>query len=534
MGRSRGPSNLPRCNAFWLLIAVVLVVAGYVLFARSLGFVVESFQQPEFSHGYIIPLISGWTIWERRHLIWAQRRPGAWSGWLVAVTGAAFAVACHAAELHVPPYLGLLVILVGLPAAVLGWAAARFLVVPISFLMFAYPLPDYLYIELSTSLQLVSSTIGAGLLDTVGVPVFLDGNIIDLGAMQLQVAEACSGLRYLLPLVSFGVLCAYMYRAPVWAKFTVLAVSVPLAIALNGARIAATGLFVHYGSTSLAEGFMHFFEGWVVFVIALAMLFGLMYALLRCIGWRGRFVDMLDFERIRGTPDGIVPPMPAAAAPAITTPPRPLLVATGFIALMALLLLPLEWRPQMIPERPPLLSYPMLLGEMRGTPSFIPATTEDRLGADDYVLADFTGDGDVPKVNLWVAYYEALINGRYFHSPTTCLPGAGWEYVEFGAGQTTVVDLAGQPLVVNRGVIVHGAQRIVMYFWMELRGRSVHNLQHVKFFNLWDSLRLGRSDGALVRMYTPLEPGEPVAAGDARLLEFLERAYPHLEPHVGV
>jgi len=86
---------------------------------------------------------------------------------------------------------------------------------------------------------------------------------------------------------------------------------------------------------------------------------------------------------------------------------------------------------------------------------------------------------------------------------------------------------------VNRGVIVNGEQRVVIYFWMELRGRSIQGLQYVKFFNLWDSLISGRSDGALIRLYTPLQPGEDPNDGDRRLLRFLERAYPHLEPHVG-
>jgi EpsI family protein len=243
---------------------------------------------------------------------------------------------------------------------------------------------------------------------------------------------------------------------------------------------------------------------------------------------------MLDFDRMAGAPGGRPPPPPRSAADGAAAggTPWPLLTSIATVGLAGLLLIPLAARPQVVPERPGLLSFPMVLGDRVAQPRFLDTSTEEVLDADDYILLDFVAD-DAPAINLWVAYYETLLDGSYFHSPTTCLPGAGWEYVQFGARTTPVTDLAGEPLVVNRGVIVNGQQRILMYFWMELRGRSLRGLQYVKFFNLWDSLLTGRSDGALVRLYTPLEPGETAAAGDARLLALLERAYPHLAPHVG-
>lgn len=524
----------PRLWAGWTwlgLLAIVFAVSPF-LFGRGVVVVVESFRQPEFSHGYIIPMISAWILWQRRDLIWAQRSQGAWTGWLVVLAGVGLALFCYAAKLFTPAYVALLVTVTGFAATGLGWAATRLLFVPILFLLLAYPLPDYLFIALSTKLQLVSSVIGAAVLDALRIPVYLDGNIIDLGTMKLQVAEACSGLRYLLPLLSFGILCAFIYRAPLWAKLVVVAMTVPLTIVLNGLRIALTGLFVHYGNIELAEGFMHLFEGWAIFLLALAILFVTMYGLLRLTGWRGPFVDMLDFDRMAGTPGGRQPEPAAALAPALAIPPRPFVASVATVVGAALLLIPLAARPQIVPDRPGLLGYPMTLGSWQAVPHFLDPTTARVLGANDYLLLDFV-EGTSPPINLWVAYYESLIRGPSFHSPTTCLPGAGWEYVELRSYRTPFVDFSGAPLMVNRGLVAHGEQRIVMYFWTELRGRSVRGLQYVKFFNLWDSLVSGRSDGALVRVYTPLLRGEDPTAGDARLLAFLELAYAPLEPHVG-
>jgi len=520
----------------WLLLAVTLLVAGYALFAESLVRVVRTYSQPEFSHGYIIPLISGWIIWQRRRLIWELRDRGALGGWLLVAAGTGLAFVSKAANLDSAPYLGLVVTVIGLGAATLGWHAGRLLIVPLGFLIFGFPLPTYAYVEVSTSLQLISSQLGAGLLKLVDIPVFLDGNIIDLGVYKLQVAEACSGLRYLLPLLSFGVLCAFMYRAPWWAKLLVVVLTVPLTIVLNGVRIAMTGVFVHFGSQELAEGFMHLFEGWVIFLIALAILFTLMFALLRLTGWRGRLGEMLDFDRMAGTPDGRAPAAPATTATATvpTRMPRALVLSVATMVAAAILLVPVGMRPQIVLDRPGLATYPVQLEEWRGTPRLLDPEIRDVLGADDYLLVDFAADGGGDAmVNLWVAYYDSQLGDAHIHLPTTCLPGTGWEYVEFGPRPIALRDFSGEPLVVNRGVIANGAQRMVMYFWMEMRGQSLHEAQYIKLVNLRDSLLIGRSDGALVRLFTPLGPEETPADGDRRLRALLERSYPMLEPHLG-
>jgi EpsI family protein len=279
---------------------------------------------------------------------------------------------------------------------------------------------------------------------------------------------------------------------------------------------------------------MHFFEGWVVFLIALACLFALMWLLAALTGVPGRALDILDFDRMAGRPGGRSPdigPVPAAAVPAAM--PRALMLSITTMAVAAVLLVPLAMRPQIVPERPGLFTYPLQLDAWIGEPSFLDRAIETQLGTDDYILVDYVHRNSGERVNLWVAYYDDQLGDSNIHSPTTCLPGAGWEYVTFGPHATGLDDFSGTPLIVNRGVIVKGAQRIVMYFWMEMRGRSLHESHLVKFFNLRDSLIEGRSDGALVRLYTPLGADETPADGDARLAEMLQRMYPPLQPHVG-
>ncbi len=530
-------SRLPPTLWTWCALGLIVLIVAYLLYGESLKRVAQTYSQPEFSHGYIIPLISTWLVAQRRHLIWKLRGPGAISGcWLVGL-GVAIAVFAKLANIDSLPYLGLIPFLIGFAAATLGWASARLVVIPVLFLGFGFPLPNGAQVKLSTELQLLSSQIGTAILRGLSIPVYLDGNVIDLGRMKLQVAEACSGLRYLLPLLTFGVLCAYIYRAPRWTKLVVILATIPLAVVLNGARIAITGLFVHFDNLRMAEGFMHLLEGWVVFLIALACLFATMWLLLRLIGHECTFIDMLDFGRMAGSPEGREPQRPTSAGPSIdvtsTAVPRVLLGATATAMIGAILLLPIHHRPHYSPDRPGLFTYPLQMQKWRGTLDVLERAEEQNLGTDDYFLADYVDSAATARVNLWVAYYDSLLkDGSHIHKPTLCLPGAGWEYVDFNRFETGLIDLSQRPLTVNRGVVVHGTRRIVLYFWLELRGRHVLG-QEARLHNLWDSLTLGRSDGALIRVYTPLRADEDPADGDERLLRFLRIGYPHLAPHVG-
>ena len=137
------------------------------------------------------------------------------------------------------------------------------------YLFFMLPLPQVLYLPLSLKLQTISSELGVALISLFGVPVFLEGNVIDLGSYQLQVAEACSGLRYLFPLMSFGFLFAVLYRGPTWHKLVLFFSTIPITILMNSVRIAIVGMLVSFFGTEQAEGFLHFFEGWVIFIVCI-------------------------------------------------------------------------------------------------------------------------------------------------------------------------------------------------------------------------------------------------------------------------
>jgi EpsI family protein len=194
---------------------------------------------------------------------------------------------------------------------------------------------------------------------------------------------------------------------------------------------------------------------------------------------------------------------------------------------------PLTNREQVVPERPPLVTFPLALEGWQGRPIPIedPAVLRG-LGASDYLLADFT-DGADPPVNLWIAYYDEQLGNAAIHSPKDCLPGAGWEYASLGGVRAPVSGADGRPFTINRGLIVNGTDQMLIYYWLDIRGRKVTSDFALKLYNLWDSYALGRSDGALIRVMTIVAPGELVEAADERARAFIASAYPRLEPFVG-
>jgi len=128
-------------------------------------------------------------------------------------------------------------------------------------------------------LQLKASQMGAALLEWRNVPVMLQGNVIQLPGQSLFVTEACSGLRSLTALFALAVLIGGLWLKRVWARIALVAVAVPVAMALNGVRVFLTGFFVFFVNPALGEGIMHYTEGWFMFMIAFATLGGVAWVL---------------------------------------------------------------------------------------------------------------------------------------------------------------------------------------------------------------------------------------------------------------
>lgn len=526
--RDTGMEDLRRRLLVPLLLLLGLAL-GF-LFRDGLAAMAEAWETAEYSHGYLIPVIAILLALQQRDRLAAAALRPSWSGVAVLCLGLFLFALGELATIYTVVQYAMLVTLLGLVVSGIGWRGAAILWAPLLYLVFMIPLPNFLYVALSAKLQLVSSLLGVAVIRLAGISVFLEGNVIDLGIYKLQVAEACSGLRYLFPLLSFGFLVAYLYRGPFWQRALLFLSAIPITILMNSLRIGFIGVLVDGWGIGAAEGFMHLFEGWVVFVICLALLLGEAALLLR---WGGpdlrlREAFAIDFRR----PAGAVSTGRVGHGDRPLQAGTPLLVGLGLIALALVGSGLLQQRAEIVPERQSFLLFPMRIGEWEGTEAPLDLSVLGALKLDDYLNADYRSSISGNAVNLYVAYYASQRKGASAHSPRSCIPGGGWEIVDI---EPIELDLAGPDnatVAANRVVIGRGLDRQVVYYWFQQRGRVLTNEYLVKWFILQDSLLRHRTDGAMVRLVTPLGPDEPEAAADARLLRFAHAIYPELPAYI--
>lgn len=225
-----------------------------------------------YSHGFLIVPIAAYFAWERRHrFVGAPLRPSA--AGLVVVLGSLLVLATGVlgVELFLTR-ISLLGTLMGVVLFLFGWARLRVLAFPLSFLLLMIPMPAIIFNQIAFPLQLVASQFGETVIRSAGIPVLREGNVLVLANITLEVAEACSGIRSLVSLLTLGIVFGYVSDTRAWVRTLVAASTVPVAIVSNGARVAGTGIAAHYFGAAAAEGFFHEFSGWLVFIAAFAMM----------------------------------------------------------------------------------------------------------------------------------------------------------------------------------------------------------------------------------------------------------------------
>jgi exosortase D (VPLPA-CTERM-specific) len=511
----QAPAASPLDAASWhfsprgLAVLAFALLVAFIPFSRVLvGLYGVWNLQPEYSYAVIIPFISLFLIWRQRDALVHTPFRGSWAGVALVLVGVLMWLLAELSTIYIIAQYAFLVVVAGMVLALAGGAAFRRVLMPLLLLLFIIPLPAFFANSLSLRLQLWSSAIGVAVIRLAGISVYLDGNVIDLGSYKLQVAEACSGLRYLFPLMALACLIAYFYKAALWKRMALFLASIPVAVLMNSLRIGLIGITVEHWGPRTAEGVLHWFEGWVVFMICTLLLLG--FAALLCrIGPRPvRLRDALMLDS--------GPPLRRNGAGRRRVLPAPFVAATAVAAAAAAVSLFLPERVELRPVRTSLSEFPLQLGGWQGVRGTLEAVYLDQLKLDDYLLADYHGASATP-VNVWIAYYDSQRKGQSVHSPRSCLPGGGWEFETLAPRRLATP--AGS-LTVNRGIIRHGSERQLVYYWFQQRGRVVTNEYLVKWYLLRDAITRNRTDGALVRLMAPLTPARNEAAVERDLTQF--------------
>ncbi len=264
-------------------ITVIVLLLGWIYSSILAKLAAQWWHDPNFSHGFFVPAFSLYVLWEQRGRLLTLPRKPSWAGLAILVVAlATLIVGVLGAELFLSR-TSLLLVIAGLVVFFLGWRYQRAVLLPWAFLLLMIPIPSILFNQITFPLQLFASKVAATVLPWLGVPVLREGNIIQLPAMPLEVAEACSGIRSLLSLGTLAIIYGYLMEKRTAVRVALALAAVPIAVAANSSRIVGTGLLVQYWGPDKAEGFFHGFSGWLIFVVSLALLFSV-HQILRLIG----------------------------------------------------------------------------------------------------------------------------------------------------------------------------------------------------------------------------------------------------------
>jgi exosortase len=266
---------LTRSRRTALAVVALVAAVGWLYSGVVPGLVRQWATDDDYSHGFFVVPLAAFFIWERREaLARASRRPSAAGMAVLAASLLCFVAGQFGAELFLSR-VSLIGVLAGLVLYLLGWNHLRILALPIAFLLLMVPLPEIVFNRIAFPLQMLASRIGETVIASAGVPVLREGNMLLLPGRALEVAEACSGIRSLITLVMLAIVLGYFTERRTWARIVITLAAVPIAVMANAARVAGTGLVSYWISPGAAEGFFHTFSGWIMFVVALAGLFGL-------------------------------------------------------------------------------------------------------------------------------------------------------------------------------------------------------------------------------------------------------------------
>ncbi|MBB5723631.1 exosortase D (VPLPA-CTERM-specific) [Loktanella ponticola] len=514
-------AQFPQINLGGVGLLLALIVVALPVYWSGFAMLGAAWITPEYSHGPLIPAISLYLFLRERRLITpidATKRtaPG------IALTVFALALGIFGNLVAIPDIVAYALILWvgGVMLTCMGWDQGRRHWAPVLHLIFMLPLPQIIYWQLTIALQLVSSELGVWFIRLADIPVFLEGNIIDLGVYKLQVADACSGLRYLFPILSFSYLMAILYRGPYWHKVVLFALAVPLTVVMNSVRIGIIGMLVNAYGIGQAEGFLHFFEGWVIFGTCIALLFVTALGLQRLTRNPKSLRDVVDLDT-----DGLGG---EAATVLQIAPSRGMMIGLALSTLITATFVFTPAPARIMPERDVFALFPLDVAGWRGHAMPLEPDVETSLGATDYINTTYLAPDGATTVSFFAAWYASQTEGSGIHSPEVCLPVGGWEVFSldpYAVSQPTTIY---GDFNVNRAVIQKGLSKQLVYYWFDQRGRRMTNDYAAKATVVYDSFTRGRTDGAMVRFTTPIHDGETEADADARLQGFMADALQRL------
>ena len=469
----------------------------------------------DFNYCYFVPLIVLYLLWEKRAKLRSVPAEPSWAGiapllsgfalfWMGKLTGNFYSI-----------FIGFWFVTIGCIWIAAGWRWLRTALFPLFCMLFMFPVPSVINFKLNLQLKLFSSSLAVKFLQLSGMSVHREGNVIDLGGILLQVVDACSGLRYFYPLVVLSVLMAYHFRGSFWKKALLILTTVPISVISNAMRIASTAILCRFWGEEFALGFIHDFSGWFIFMLCLGLLL-LEMRLLK--------MALPEPVQVKPSPSAVPPP---AVFPGFKVLLPQSIVVTLLLVTNVVLSHGIDFRQHKTPMQRSLDGFPLQVSDWRGAAVEMDTLTRDALKYDDYVMIHYT-DRQGKDIELYTVYYGSQGKGGGVHLPADCFPANGWTFAESGDVVVPLGKKKGE-LRVRRALAEKDGERELIYFWFPQRGRDLTRVFQLNYYLFLDAFTRQRTDGAMVRIITPLYASERTTDAEARLQGFAKEITSVLE-----
>jgi EpsI family protein len=535
----------------WIKVALFGVLLAGLYYSTFSWLVIKDWSRDDYAHGYFIPFLALFIVWTKQGEFLKEPAKPSWFGFIALAPGLLFYWLGELSGEFFAIYFSFWLILIGLCWLNFGWEKLRTILFALVITISMFPLPHFLSDKLSFKLKLISTQLGIAIIHFYGLSAFREGNIIDLGFTRLEVVEACSGLRYLIPLIILGIVTAYFFKGAFWKKVIIVLSTLPLTIIINATRIALTGILYDIWGAKVAEGFFHGFSSWFIFLFAIGFLVFEMW-ILTLFGSNKSNASAPDTHKEKQTADknsqsgdqsdtgtSEQSPLPAEQAQpapnnfqkgtwqkAILRPPQ-FVTAVLLIGVSLVFSQGIEFR-EKIPINKSFDAFPLKVGTWSGKRQSMEQRFIDALDLSDYIIVDFQ-NGTGKGINFYAVYYETQSKGESIHSPTTCLPGSGWIYRQADKTNIPVSYQDGKFMPVKRAFMEKNGHKQLSYYWFPKGGRILTNAYQLKLFTFWDALTRQRTDGALVRLITPVYEDEQLSDAEKRLTAFTREIVPVLD-----
>lgn len=511
----------------WLFVSLSLLALGFLfLYWPHFGPLEGRWSMEDNSYCYLVPMVFGYMVWLLRPQIFMEHCGSRIPGYIVMVMAGGVYLVGLLGSLETLVYGSMWVAVLAATILIFGIRSMRKLAFPFLVLAFAVPLPPFVIRLMTFRLKLLSSDLAVRVLEWLSIPAYGEGNIIDMGVTKLQIVDACSGLRYLLPSILLALLIGYFFHSKWWKRLVLLALSGPVTLVSNAFRIAMTGVLVTYVSPEFGEGFLHDFSGWVVYMLSIILLVGASLLLKRILPSAKHGETDKDNDGEAGE-SGAEKSCPVPKGQVAIWPHA--LVCGIILAVFSMVGDQMLSR-QVIPDRTSFETFSVQIDGWKGKRLYLSQEVLDQLWADDYVTGSLRNLETGNAIHLLVSYYKRQTTVHTAHAPTSCLVGSGWSLDEKGVLPPNPA--TGRDFPVTRMVLRQGKTTVVSNFWFQQRGRHIVDEYKNKLWLVWDSFTQGRSDGALVRLELFLKEGQSLDEGQLMLDKFAGQLKQRLVPHI--